>query len=107
MNAIIQVNTKELVEKLEDLGYISWSIDHEDIGLVAGEFNFRAQSFSLPDRLELCIVSFQCSEDIEDFVSHGYIDCGKNEDLFLAVAALREDTDHKSTLSELLEHYKS
>lgn len=63
---------------------------------------------------------------------YGLIDCGTNEDLFLAIAALRDDTDkyqwftdgdlwfkcgdevcnegrkiHKATVDELIEHFKT
>lgn len=63
---------------------------------------------------------------------YGLIDCGTNEELFLAIAALRDDTDknqwftdgdlwfkcgdevcnegrkiHKATVNELIEHFKT
>ena len=95
MNAVIRLNNKRLIKKLEDLGYIIWSVDGEDIGLAAGEFNFKAQSFSLPDKIEPCVVGLlDLDDDLEDFVSHGYINCEENEPLFLAVAALRDDSDY-------------
>lgn len=35
-----------------------------------------------------------CSSDfVEKLMSRGFVDCGTNEDLFLAIAALRDDSD--------------
>lgn len=96
MNAVIHLNNKRLIEELENLGYIIWSVDEEDVGLVAGSFNFKAQSYSLPDKKELCVVGLlDLTDDLENFVSNGYIDCGENKELFLAVSALREDSDYR------------
>lgn len=134
MNALIRKNNKELLRRLRDLGYLDWSSDEEDIGLAAGSFNFKFQNYSLSDNIELCVVGLSDLDDFEDFVSHGYIDCGENEDLFLAIAALREDSDYmqwftdgetwfcnlirddskelhkywlKATSEELIEHFNS
>lgn len=34
-----------------------------------------------------------CNETIEIMLDDGFIDCGTNEELFLAIAALRDDSD--------------
>lgn len=81
---------------------------------------------------------FTCLDDehgnAEMLIEKGFIDCGTNEELFLAIAALRDDTDkfqwfispervwvynkdydsilevslkwHKATVNELIEHFK-
>ena len=81
---------------------------------------------------------FTCLDDEHGnaamLIEKGFIDCGTNEELFLAIAALRDDTDkfqwfispervwvynkdydsilevslkwHKATVNELIEHFK-
>lgn len=81
---------------------------------------------------------FTCLDDehgnAEMLIEKGFIDCGTNENLFLAIAALRDDTDenqwfispegvwvynkdydsilevslkwHKASVNELIEHFK-
>ena len=73
-----------------------------------------------------------CNETIEIMLDDGFIDCGTNEELFLAIAALRDDSDkfqwfvddfdnsiwqksewnnanltkcHKATVDELIKHF--
>ena len=82
----IRKNTPELRKKLEELGY----------------------KFSGADHIELdCIVTFPHHDTFSVFATYhfniyndnfktawkGYIDCGTNEELFLALAALRDDTN--------------
>lgn len=77
--AFIRKNTSELREKLEDLGY------KECIG-EDGPFLFT--SYDIFD----CTYT-ECG--LNDLAYNGLIDCGTNEDLFLAISALRDDTDDK------------
>lgn len=70
----IRKNTPELRKKLEDLGYISHIFNNNDANNIYA------------DKLGTYI-----SVDIEN--QPYYIDCGDNEELFLALAALRDDTD--------------
>lgn len=70
----IRKNTPELRKKLEDLGYISHIFNNNDANNIYA------------DKLGTYI-----SVDIEN--QPYYIDCGTNEELFLALAALRDDTD--------------
>lgn len=75
--AFIRKNTTELRMKLEELGY------KECIG-EDGPFLFT--SYDIFD----CMYT-ECG--LNDLAYNGLIDCGTNEDLFLALAALRDDTD--------------
>ena len=70
----IRKNTTELRKKLEELGYISHIFNNNDANNL------------YVDKLGTYI-----SVDIEN--QPHYIDCGTNEELFLALAALRDDTD--------------
>lgn len=70
----IRKNTPELRKKLEELGYISHIFNNNDANNI------------YVDKLGTYI-----SVDIEN--QPYYIDCGTNEELFLALAALRDDTD--------------
>ena len=70
----IRKNTPELRKKLEDLGYISHIFNNNDANNIYA------------DKLGTYI-----SVDIEN--QPYYIDCGTNEQLFLALAALRDDSD--------------
>lgn len=114
----IRKNTLELRKKLEELGYKYSGRDTESWGTSAlycfyGEYYevYPAQ----PSRY------------------HSIVDCGTNEELFLALAALRDDTNknqwftdgklweksnndlpshymqlewHKATIEEIVEHFK-
>lgn len=80
----IRKNTPELRRKLEELGYIPpsriWYDENFAIGTIhrnnVGEY-----------------IVFKIDDDFERVIapSYPYIDCGTNEDLFLALAALRDD----------------
>ena len=114
----IRKNTPELRKKLEELGY-----KYSTVGGI---------------KSNNIVVSLGCIFDIYpvDTIKRGFnncIDCGTNEELFLAVAALRDDTDymqwftdgklweksnndlpshymqldgHKATVEEIIEHFK-
>lgn len=71
-------NTPELRKKLEELGYKNRNLYFYDcIGVVYDGFD--------------CISQWMFGS-IWDFAD--CIDCGTNEELFLAIAALRDDTDN-------------
>lgn len=75
--AFILKNTLELRKKLEELGYKVGNERYINDAFLATDNN---EIFGIdePYRLEQC---------------NGYIHCGTNESLFLAIAALRDDTD--------------
>ena len=73
----IRKNTPELVKKLEDIGYKALFSARNGYGeylyafngtIVGGEYNAYNEKT-------------------------GFVDCGTNEELFLAIAALRDDSD--------------
>ncbi len=75
--AFIRRNTPELRKKLEELGY------KECIG-EEGPFLFT--SYNIFDCMHT-----ECG--LNDLAYNGLIDCGTNEELFLEIAALRDDTN--------------
>ena len=83
----IRKNTPELRKKLEELGYTPNSYE-----CFWDDNNRYLITFISPtgfDGFGLCIT------DCCILYNKSYIDCGDNEDLFLALAALRDDTDNK------------
>lgn len=138
----IRKNTPELRKKLEELGYkicscATWSNSVWLDTLILGkEADVHGIGYSDPRE------EFSIEEECQRFVEENKtsllprIDCGTNEDLFLAIAALRDDTDcnqwfvdditgvwgrtkgdipskymqvfgHKATLEEIMEHFKN
>ncbi len=112
----IRKNTPELREKLIELGYKQNEFDFNDKPWLATNYNM-----------------FIGVDDGFQNLPLGDTDCGENETLFLAIAALRDDTDknqwftdgniwemsetdlpskymqlegHKATLEELIEEFK-
>lgn len=73
----IRKNTLELRKKLEELGY---KVGNED---------YINDAFLATDNNEM----FGIDEPYIPEECNGYIHCGFNEELFLAIAALRDDTD--------------
>ena len=119
----IRKNTQELRKKLEILGY------KLNNGKWMGKY---LATFRIKETKEWRYVAspewdLQNNPDID-----ASIDCGTNEELFLAIAALRDDTDkyqwftdgdlwfkygdevcnegrkiHKASVNELIEHFKT
>ena len=122
----IRKNTTELKKKLEELGYIPpYKIWPDE--------NFAICTIHRDNMGEYIV--FKIDDDFENVIkpSYSYIDCGTNEELFLALAALRDDNDymqwftdgklweksnndlpshymqlegHKATVKEIIEHFK-
>lgn len=126
--AFIRKNTSELRKKLEKLGYNHPTDVIED------------ERFCIATSPVNCNYHVILKEVFDDTNPHhiwncaGRIDCGTNESLFLAIAALRDNTDklqwfispegvwvynkdydsilevsfkwHKATVNELIEHFK-
>ena len=133
--AFIRKNSPELRAKLEDLGYTNgaWETPRFHYPYLSVWSNpkfglFKGEGFYMTEddyRLDGEVWEYKPKEDV--------IDCGDNEELFLAVAALRDDTDrcqwftdgkmwemvdsdlpshymqlegHKASLEELINHFK-
>lgn len=120
ISCFIRKNTPELRKKLEDLGYkqVKQAIYYDCIMVENGN-------------IWLCTDIFN-PEKADGKGWDECIDCGENEELFLAIAALRDDTDkhqlftdgqiwikcgddhfisnghyfHKASVKELIEHFK-
>lgn len=81
----IRKNTQELRKKLIELGYKSSRVidDNEESCLATGLNKYTHITNEMLDSKDPHI-TWNCA---------GRIDCGTNEELFLALAALRDDTD--------------
>lgn len=80
----IRKNTPELRKRLSDLGYRQ-CLYSEDDGCIVTESNIFT---SINDE------DFDNKEPMPTWNKSGRIDCGDNEELFLALAALRDDSDY-------------
>ena len=87
----IKKNTPELRNKLEELGYKpSYPIfQYPEVFKHIAACNFFGSKYYGVSDDEL-----SCHGEIIDVIKNGgMIDCGTNEELFLALSALRDDTD--------------
>lgn len=82
----IRKNTPELRKTLEKLGYKPFGMVERGFGLSTDELLGEYESFN--DSALENILKVSGTEDNKET-----IDCGDNELLFLALAALRDDTD--------------
>lgn len=85
-SCFIRENTLELRKRLEALGYkpLLSIEDGECLSTASNLENY----YSIPAAL------FDDKDSYRTYDCAGRIDCGTNEDLFLALAALRDDTDN-------------
>jgi len=83
----IRKNSPELREKLENLGYKPFGMVEMGFGLSTDELLAEYESFD--DSALENILKVSGTEDNKET-----IDCGDNELLFLALAALRDDNDY-------------
>ena len=82
----IRKNTPELRKKLEGLGYEFSGADHIELDNIV---TFpQHNTFSV-----FAAYHFNIYDDSFKIVWKEYVDCGTNEELFLALAALRDDTN--------------
>ena len=133
-SCFIRKNTPELRKKLEELGYKpSYPIFlyPEVFKYIAACNFFGSKYYGVSDD------EVSHHGEIKDAIKNrGMIDCGTNEELFLALAALRDDSDknqwftddtcdiwemseyelpshymqlegHKATIEEIIEHFKN
>lgn len=96
---LIRKNTPELREKLSDLGY-----------KIAPHQYFEERKRGILCRPALAVgVPDDCTDfNLDEYLKNNpqIIDCGKNEDLFLAIAALRDDSDiHQWFKSNLVNEF--
>lgn len=90
----IRKNTQELRKKLEELGYEI--LNSGNTTLDAHNYDGNGSHKSIEEGRAI-ITSYGnlygVIYDIDTVTKKGRIDCGTNEELFLAIAALRDDTD--------------
>lgn len=125
-SCFIKKNTPKLINKLIDLGYVKALFDEEytkseAYGLIVDQGDIAPLEHGL--------------QEMELMFTYNFIDCDDNEELFLALAALRDDSDkkqwfihdyqyqkvwifsemecygdepfaHKATAEEIIEHFK-
>ena len=83
-SCFIKKNTPELINKLIDLGYVKALFDEEYT---------KSDAYGLiVDQGDIAPLEHPLQED-ELMFTYNFIDCGENIGLFLALAALRDDTD--------------
>ena len=71
-----------------------WEILHRKISGRGGDLLCNLSTMLLCANNE-CYRNYDDEDDRDKkLIANGYIDCGTNEDLFLAIAALRDDTDN-------------
>lgn len=87
----IRKNTETLRKKLEELGYLNdspeWTVDCS----IIWAYQYPIKGFDTPSYV--IADSFDLPFDKHSALCGKFIDCGTNEELFLAIAALRDDTD--------------
>lgn len=90
--AFIRKNTPELRKKLEELGYIKNSPKWTDDCDIIWAYQYSEEKgFDTPHYV--IANAFDIPFDKHSRLCGKFIDCGTNEDLFLALAALRDDID--------------
>lgn len=102
----IRKNTPELRKKLEELGYEI--LNSGNTTLDAHNYDGNGSHKSIEEGRAI-ITSYGnlygVIYDIDTVTKKGRIDCGTNEELFLAIAALRDDKDeHQLFISDSLLH---
>ena len=91
----IRKNTKELRKELEELGYEI--LNSGDTTLDAHNYDGKGNHKSIEEGKAI-ITSYGnlygVVYDVDTVTKKGRIDCGINEELFLAIASLRDDTNN-------------
>ena len=87
----IRKNTPELRKKLEELGYFNDSPEWTNNCSIIWAYQYPMKGFDTP--VYVIADSFDVPFDKHSALCGKFIDCGFNEELFLAIAALRNDTD--------------
>jgi hypothetical protein len=87
----IRNNTEALRKKLEELGYFNNSPEWTNNCSIIWAYQYPMKGFDTPNYV--IADSFDIPFDKHSALCGKFIDCGFNEELFLAIAALRDDTD--------------
>lgn len=102
----IRKNTPELIKKLKEIGLEPMNSD--DTTLDNHNYDGKGTHRKIEDGT--AIITYNSNHygivyDIDDVVKHNRIDCGENEDLFLAIAALRNDSDMYQWYTDIPGHW--
>ena len=89
--AFIRRNTPELRKKLEEFGYVKNSPIWTDNCSIIWAYQYPEKRFDTPNYV--IADSFDIPFDKHSRLCGKFIDCRTNEELFLAIAALRDDTN--------------
>ena len=87
----IRKNTQELRRGLEELGYFNNSPQWTNNCSIIWAYQYPMKGFDTPNYV--IADSFDLPFNKHSALCGKFIDCGTNEELFLAIAALRDDTD--------------
>ena len=87
----IRKNTPELRRELEELGYFNDSPEWTNNCSIIWAYQYPMKGFDTPNYV--IADSFDIPFDKHSALCGKFVDCGTNEELFLAIAALKDDTD--------------
>ena len=87
----IRKNTQELRRGLEELGYFNNSPQWTNNCSIIWAYQYPMKGFDTPNYV--IADSFDLPFNKHSALCGKFIDCGTNEELFLAIATLRDDTD--------------
>lgn len=87
----IRKNTQELRRGLKELGYFNNSPQWTNNCSIIWAYQYPMKGFDTPNYV--IADSFDIPFNKHSALCGKFIDCGTNEELFLAIAALRDDTD--------------
>ena len=87
----IRKNTQELRRGLKELGYFNNSPQWTNNCSIIWAYQYPMKGFDTPNYV--IADSFDIPFDKHSALCGKFIDCGTNEELFLAIATLRDDTD--------------
>ena len=87
----IRKNTQELRRGLEELGYFNDSPEWTNNCSIIWAYQYPMKGFDTPNYV--IADSFDIPFDKHSALCGKFVDCGTNEELCLAIAALRDDTD--------------
>ena len=88
----IRKNTPELRRGLKELGYFNNSPQWTNNCSIIWAYQYPMKGFDTPNYV--IADSFDIPFDKHSALCGKFIDCGTNEELFLAIAALKDDTDN-------------
>lgn len=88
----IRKNTETLRKKLEELRYFNNSPQWTNNCSIIWAYQYPIKGFDTPNYV--IADSFDIPFDKHSALCGKFVDCGTNEELFLAIAALRDDTDN-------------